>query len=137
MLYVLLTVAVPTVTVQPDRCMGVLDTVNHGGMAIESIQFTGDRRYVGTLTHDTYIRLLDANLLDGDEEKNTNEALPEQRSTQTTRREARDSDDEWADADEDEESEGDDSDDDDDSEEEDPRRRKRLKTASERFFDDL
>jgi WD40 repeat protein len=51
------------VSIQPNQFIGVLGD-NHEGFPIEQLQFACDRSYVGSVTHDNYIRLWDARILD-------------------------------------------------------------------------
>lgn len=110
----------------PDECLGVIDTVDHAGLAIESLQYTGDKRFIGTLTHDLYIRLFAASILDGDENGRIQCAMEETKD--------------GSDGSDDRDSEASDGSDGDSEQDEDcpPRKgRKRVKTEAERFFDDL
>ena len=58
------------VSIHPDKFIGVLGD-NHEGFPIEKLQFNANRNYVGSITHDNFVRLWDARMLqekDDDEE---------------------------------------------------------------------
>jgi WD repeat-containing protein 55 len=145
------------VSIHPDKFIGVLGD-NHEGFPIEKLQFTANRSYVGSVTHDNYIRLWDARVLqdDHDNDDDDDDAMDHVKmapapppivaaSAKTT-----DSDEEWEDMDEEmmeEDKDSDDSGDDEDSGDEDQgkdkktskndKRAGRLKSDNDRFFDDL
>jgi WD repeat-containing protein 55 len=121
------------VSIQPNQFVGVIGD-NHEGFPIEQLQFTCDRSYVGSVTHDNFIRLWDARMLDenydddidDDDEidlgnnNNNNDgnvkmaAVP--MKTDNDDNDNKNSDEEWEDMDEDDD---DNSDDDDDAEDDD------------------
>ena len=147
------------VSIHPDRLLGVLG--DHDGFPVEKLGMNADRSFVGSVTHDTMIRLWNTSILfdddheadDDDEDKEqvmTSNASGSQDGTGAADRAARDSDDEWEDMDEgagedddnDEASDidsGGESDSDEEEEEEtaNSKRSKRFKTANEKFFEDL
>ena len=142
------------VSILPNKLIGVLGD-NHEGFPIERLKFTCDKSLVGSVTHDNFIRLWDARILDEnydieeasfqDEGDSKMSALPTKNDTNLM---VHNSDDEWEDMDE---GDSDDSSDDDDSDSDkemgtEPKRGKgskndkrasRLKSERERFFDDL
>jgi len=143
------------VQLHPDKLLGVLG--EHDGYPVEKLQFNADRSYVGSVSHDNFIRLWDARILqddngiddDNNDEKEIEEMEEDQKMPAippASKNSKHDSDDDWDDIDDDD-SDGDD--DDDDSDESDgegskdeeetanDRRSKRLKTETEKFFDDL
>ena len=143
------------VQIQPDKLLGVLGD-DHGGFPIEKLAFNSNRHLVGSLSHDSYVRLWDGRLLDEeyepeDDEKgeeNATEAQLAQSSVARKRSAPDNSDDEWEDEDDgDDDDNGDGNDSDDDSDESDDsdakppaknqKRQARLKTENEKFFDDL
>lgn len=133
------------VSIQPDKLLGILG--NHGGFPIEKLEFNSDHSYVGSLTHDSMLRLWDARILkedfesEGVQEKAAASIAAASNAMQT----GRESDDEWEDMDEDDNGGGDDDDmsDSDGSEDDDERNGKnakragRFKTENEKFFEDL
>ena len=149
------------VQIHPDKLIGVLG--DHDGYPIESLEFNSTRSFVGSVSHDVFIRLWDSRVLQEDGEGNGDES--EEEMGRKLKGVARltasqpapvphDSDDQWADvADDDDEDDLDDdeldgvksgSDDSDDSSDEDDekettneRRAKRMKTENEKFFEDL
>jgi WD40 repeat protein len=143
------------VSIHPDKVWGIVGD-NHEGFPIEKILFNADRQYIGSLTHDPYIRLWDANLLkdqvSNTKDHSTQDVDMKEDAPATTKPKfstsLNDSDDEWQDMDEgsihDMNDSNDDDDDDDgsDEEEEKPKsqnekRGNRLKTDTEKFFEDL
>lgn len=115
------------VQVQPDKFLGVLG--DHDGFPIEQLKFNADRSFVGSTSHDQYIRLFDASILkdeyNGDVEEVDMDAEEAARKHDSELKDC--SDDEWDDMDEDS-----------DEEEEDSKpKAKNLKTDNERFFEDL
>ena len=154
------------VSIQPNQFLGVLGD-NHEGFPIEKIKFTCDRSYVGSVTHDNFVRLWDARILDENyDDGNDDDEIDDDQDdvkmaavpmkTDIDDKEIENSDEEWEDMDEgdDDNSKDDDSEDDDDDDmdsdgdkEEKNRGKKgssknnkrasRLKSERERFFDDL
>jgi WD40 repeat protein len=122
------------VQIHPDKLLGVLG--DHDGYPIEKLQFNSSRSFVGSVSHDSIIRLWDATVLDDDADESDEEAednyVKEGVAKVAPVAITHNSDAEWDDTDADEQ--GDDSDDD-DSDDEKPT--KRLKTANEKFFEDL
>lgn len=134
------------VQIQPDKVIGVLG--NHEDFPIEKLQWNSNREIVGSVSHDNYVRLWDAHILheedDEDDEDDEKEEKPTKQSAAARlpkRNSSRkdDSEDDWEDASNEDSDNDEDSDDSD--EEEAPtvndQRKKRLKTESEKFFDDL
>jgi WD repeat-containing protein 55 len=137
------------VSIHPDKLIGVLGD-SHEGFPIEKLQFTADRSYVGSVTHDNYIRLWDARVLqeeydDADADVKMAPAPPPVVAKAVAA--TNDSDEEWDDMDQ-EMDEDDDSDDDDsedgsdnaakgDKKTKNDKRAGRLKNENDRFFDDL
>lgn len=131
------------VSIHPDKFLGVLG--DHGGFPIEKLEFNADRNFVGSLTHDNFIRLWDARILQEDYEWKSDDgdagmaesALPAAAGLKT----GRDSDDEWEDMDEDMDSNEDSSDEDEDDVNKhlskNEQRKGKLKTENEKFFEDL
>ena len=142
------------VQIQPDKFLGVLGN-DHGGFPVERLGFNSSRTIVGSSSHDTHVHLWDARVLqpgsddeesdekdeeeDDDDEEEDEDLKPKVSSKVETS--GKNSDDDWDDMDKDEEEDSDsDSDDNSDDEERvtvNDKRKKRLKTASEKFFDDL
>jgi WD40 repeat protein len=142
------------VSILPNKMIGVLGD-NHEGFPIEQLKFTCDKSFVGSVTHDNYVRIWDARILnenydddetieDGHDHEEAcldNDVDPKISCSPTNN-----SDDEWEDMDEDSDDDG--SDDDDSDEEIDmkakrnkgcknDKRESRLRSERERFFDDL
>lgn len=138
------------VQIHPDKLIGVLG--DHDGYPIERLEFNSTRSFVGSVSHDQFIRLWDARALhedgddDGDEseeESNEKVAVVARSVPSMPAAVGHASDDEWDDDDDDALNGGtDDSDDsrhdsDDEKETANDRRAKRMKTANEKFFEDL
>ena len=136
------------VQLHPDKLLGVLG--EHDGYPVEKLQFNADRSYVGSVSHDNFIRLWDARVLqddniNDDEEEDDGVADEEDQkiaATSISEAQKHESDDDWDDVDdiESDTDSNDDIDDDSDEDEEETandRRTKRLKTENEKFFDDL
>jgi WD repeat-containing protein 55 len=143
------------VQLHPDKLLGVLG--EHDGYPVEKLQFNADRSYVGSVSHDNFIRLWDARVLqddngnDDDEEEDEGVADEDDRKIAATsigEAQKHESDDDWDDIDDGDDVDDsigdtgsdDDSDDDSDEDEEETandRRSKRLKSENEKFFDDL
>ena len=125
------------VTVHPDKFLGVLG--DHEDFPIEKLALTSDRKYIGSLSHDNYIRLWDASILsedyDGDVKMSAASAVPAENDDHSGEEE----EDGWEDAGDDEDMKVESSDDDDSDEDEDrnDQRAGRFKTDSEKFFEDL
>jgi WD repeat-containing protein 55 len=152
------------VSILPNKLIGVLGD-NHEGFPIEQLQFTCDKSFVGSVTHDNYVRIWDARILDENFDVEENEdgqdheeawsvdddnakvAVPPTKNDAESM--IQNSDDEWEDMDEDNDDKSNDDDDSDSSEEMDvtengkskrmknDKRASRLKSDRERFFDDL
>ena len=145
------------VSILPDKFIGVLGD-NHEGFPIEKLQFNADRSYVGSVTHDNFVRLWDANVLKddyndddnidetGDQDVNMTMDVPPGLSAEVANR-STNSDDEWEDMNEKMEDDSDDeeeSDSDDDSDDSNRKplsrndeRASRFKSDNEKFFGDL
>jgi WD40 repeat protein len=140
------------VQLHPDKLLGVLG--EHDGYPVEKLQFNSDRTHVGSVSHDNFIRLWDARVLqddngnddDDEEEEDQEDELADEEdqkmpaiSTKETLK--HESDDDWDDVDD----SGSDCDggsedatsDSDEDETANDRRSKRLKSENEKFFDDL
>jgi WD repeat-containing protein 55 len=137
------------VSIHPDKLIGLLGD-NHEGFPIERLQFSCDRRHVGSVTHDNYIRLWDATILSEDHDPGgDSDGVATELLLSTGALKQPESDDEWEDMDEEmkeeDDSDDDDSDSDDSDVEESGQKGKtksdklsgRLKNDTERFFDDL
>jgi WD40 repeat protein len=139
------------VQIHPDKLLGVLGD-DHGGFPIEKLEFNSNRHVVGSVSHDNYVRLWDARVLDegynDDSEDETPQLKPPPAAAAAPKKTGNESDDEWEDMDDDvvmaddSGSESDkDSDDSDDDDEKAPttndKRAGRLKSDNEKFFDDL
>ena len=149
------------VSLHPNKVIGALG--QHDGFPIEDMEFSATRQFVGSISHDNYIRLWGMGVLnedhdDGDDveegDDSGDEELP--MASAPSGRGGQDSDDEWDDMDEDaEEMDDDDNDDsgegdkndkdsddsDDDSDDEAPTendaRASRLQSKNADFFSDL
>lgn len=98
------------VSILPDRFLGVLG--GHDGFPIEALKYTTSRKYVGSLSHDQYIRLWDTRrLFDDGEDDSVKEGLDQDKelssrempvasSTAGRAKGGQASDDEWEDMDE-------------------------------------
>ena len=124
----------------------------HGGYPIEKLEYNSNKEIIGSVSHDNYIRLWDAQILKDDNDNSESDDDEEEEDTKppatsgvtklltetsSTNNDTHNSDDEWEDMDNNDDSE---SDSDDSSSEPDTvndRRKKRLKTENEKFFDDL
>ena len=112
---------------------------------IEKLGFNSDRTVVGSVSHNNFVRLWNANVLqeDSEGEESEDEAVSKPAATKASGKASAkdDSEDDWEDEDEGSDSDGDSDSDDSDEDEEAPtmndRRKKRLKTDNEKFFDDL
>jgi len=136
------------VSIHPDKFIGVLGD-NHEGFPIEKLQFNADRSYVGSVTHDNYVRLWDASVLkDDDDDDEEDKEGDVKMSTDTlsvpaAAASSNNSDDDWDDMDadmeegSDKDSDSDDSDDNGKSETKNDKRASRFKSENEKFFDDL
>jgi WD40 repeat protein len=136
---------VRVVTIQPDKLLGVLG--NHEGFPVEKLKFDGDKKILGSVSHDNFIRVWDASLLfdDGndeivedDEMKDSDDDGNNVTSTANFKT-SEDSADEWEDVeDSDHSMDSDDSDDEDnDNCERDDKQGRKFKTENEAFFEDL
>ena len=131
------------VQIHPDKLLGVLG--DHGGFPIEKLEFNSDRSYVGSITHDSILRLWDARILSDDyeggelmdaEDEIDARDLPRAQNEET----GDNSDEDWEDMDDDDEDGMEDASDEDESGDEDSDgddRGDRFKTENERFFEDL
>jgi WD40 repeat protein len=141
------------VQIHPDKLLGVLGD-DHGGFPIEKLEFNSNRHVVGSVSHDSYVRLWDARVLDEGYNDDDGDEIAELKpppaaaAAAAPKRTDNESDDEWEDMDadvemaDDDDSESDkDSDDSDDDDEKAPttndKRADRLKTDNQKFFDDL
>jgi WD40 repeat protein len=129
------------VSIQPDKLLGVLG--NHQGFPIEKLEFSSDRSFVGSLTHDNIIRLWDARILqeDYEDEAVQMKAVESIKAASATISAEKNSDNEWEDMDEDDCEDMDDSDDSDDDTSgrngKNAKRSGRFKSDNEKFFEDL
>ena len=125
------------VNIMPDKLLGILG--DHEGFPVETLQWSSNREYVGSLSHDALIRMWDASLLfDEDDGKDSGEESDgkgvvkgNKSESAVSARAAAESDDEWDD-------ESDDSDSDDSNEDNRGGKKPRhIKTDAEQFFGDL
>jgi WD40 repeat protein len=96
----------------PNSLLGVLGGHVHDGFPVEGLGWSAHRHMVGSISHDEYIRLWDASLLNEDEDVEVddgNVVIQEEKMEPTTTKAVDDNsgEDDWDDMDE-----GDDSDDD-------------------------
>ena len=138
------------VQIHPDKMLGVLGE-DHEGFPIEKLAFNCNRDVVGSVSHDSYVRLWDARHLredyEDDEDNDVGGGQTKVPAVAKAKAFGDESDDEWEDMDEDEDendkdSDKDSDDDSDDSDDEEAptindKRKARLKTENEKFFDDL
>jgi WD40 repeat protein len=136
------------VQIHPDKLLGVLGD-DHGGFPIEKLEFNSTRHVVGSVSHDSNVRLWDARVLDEgyNDDDETSKLKPPPAATVAPKRTDNESDDEWEDMDDDVEmaddsdsesdKDSDDSDDDEKAPTTNDKRADRLKTDNEKFFDDL
>ena len=139
------------VQVQPDKLLGVLG--DHEGFPIEKLAFNSNHHFVGSVTHDHIIRIWDARILQDDDEGDdgSSNGLMNVDATAMALAQSKKGEDEddWEDMDEDSDEklqdavDSDDSDDDDSDDDRDKKsskndkRKEKLKTANEKFFEDL
>ena len=133
----------------PNSLLGVLGGHDHDGFPVEGLGWGAGRRLVGSISHDEYIRLWDASLLNDDDDDDLDEDIDdgnniqEEKESTKTKAAAGDDSDDWDDMDEDDNSDDDDSDDDDDDSNggtgsgKPKKREKIFKTDNESFFSDL
>jgi WD40 repeat protein len=127
------------VQIHPDKFLGVLGN-DHGGFPVERLGFNASRDIVGSVSHDMYVHLWDARVLQEGSDDNDSDEEEDVKPKASSKIEITEnnSEDDWDDMDEQHDS---DSDSDDADEEEDTtvndKRKKRLKSDSEKFFDDL
>jgi WD40 repeat protein len=137
----------------PNSLLGVLGGHDHDGFPVEGLGWSAYRRLVGSISHDEYIRLWDASLLNDDYDDdvdidiNDGNNVQEEKESTKTKAAAGDDSDDWDDMDEDDNSDDDDdnkndSDDDDNSNDgtgsDKPKKREKIfKTDNESFFSDL
>jgi WD40 repeat protein len=135
------------VQIHPDKFLGVLGE-DHGGFPIEKLDFNSNRDVVGSVSHDNYVRLFDARVIqegfgeeDDDEEGG---AEPQEPKVQKAAAAGNASDDDWEDMDDEDMEDADndsDEDSDDSGDEQAPtvndKRKKMLKSDTDKFFDDL
>jgi WD repeat-containing protein 55 len=151
---------VRVVTVHPNKVLGALG--DHDGFPIETLAFNANRSWVGSISHDPYIRLWDAGLFNDEGDDDSDEGKMEHKDSKPSARRmpvpvaattngGQASDDEWEDMDEDDDEameedkddmDSDDSDGDSDSDDDNrpttnENRANRLKTKNEDFFADL
>jgi hypothetical protein len=137
------------VQIHPDRLLGVMG--DHGGFPVEKLKFSAGRKAVGSVSHDTSIRLWDASIFndedidhDGGEgdssmvETDDAGASSSAFASSTAAKKSGGSDDEWEDMDDSDDS-MDDSDDSDSDDDMDQGKKKpsKYKTENENFFSDL
>mmetsp|Transcript_29537 Transcript_29537/g.62663 ORF Transcript_29537/g.62663 Transcript_29537/m.62663 type:complete len:546 (-) Transcript_29537:67-1704(-) len=145
---------VRAVQLLPNALLGVLG--GHDGFPVEGLGWSAGRKMVGSMSHDEYIRLWDASLLNEDDSDEEEEKAEEEGKMQedlpsskqglagvSTKAKAGDnSEDDWEDMDEDKDEEMDsddsDSDDSDNGGGGKPKKREQIfKTENEEFFSDL
>eukprot|EP00978_Attheya_sp_CCMP212_P013282 scaffold33389_cov54-Attheya_sp.AAC.5 len=144
------------VQIHPDRLLGILG--DHDGFPVESLHFSANKKYVGSISHDALIRLWDASIfcdddededIDDEDETDAMDLQNEQKSVKSSGLAAvsssragvsQGSDDEWEDIDDDEDM-SDSSVDSDDSGSKGQGKNKQpsrvFKTETEKFFEDL
>jgi WD40 repeat protein len=131
----------------PNSLLGVLGGHDHDGFPVEGLGWGAERRLVGSISHDEYIRLWDASLLNDDDDDiddDIDDGNNIQEENELTKTKTGDDSDDWDDMDEDDNSEDDDDSDDDDDNSNDgagsgkPKKREKIfKTDNESFFFDL
>jgi len=137
--------------IHPNQLLGVLG--DHAGFPVEKLLFSAGRKVVGSLSHDTKIRLWDASILhdgaddgsadDKESDMDEEDATKVKDVTATTTAVARrntnvDSDDDWDDMDDDDSDDSMDSDSDDDDDVGASNKKGRVfKSENEKFFEDL
>lgn len=144
---------VRAVQLLPNALLGVLG--GHDGFPVEGLGWSAGRKMVGSMSHDEYIRLWDASLLNEDDsdeeaeeegEAKMQEDLPSSKQglagVSTKAKAGGDSEDDWEDMDEDKDdamdSDDSDSDDSDNGGGGKPKKRENIfKTEAEEFFSDL
>jgi WD40 repeat protein len=70
------------VQIQPDKLIGILGDDHDGGFPIEKLAFNANRDFVGSVTHDNFIRIWDARILkedDDDDDDDNDDADKEER----------------------------------------------------------
>jgi hypothetical protein len=149
------------VQIHPDKLLGILG--DHDGFPIEKLAFTCNRHFVGSMTHDNFIRIWDARILQDNDMDSlasshsgamqvdaTAMAIAQSHKNNEGNEEDK-GDDSWDDMDEESDNDLEDADDDDsdvsdDSEAGDKKKKtaskgdrlkKRFKTENEKFFEDL
>ena len=136
------------IQIHPDKLLGVLG--DHDGYPIEKLQFNSTRSVVGSVSHNPVIRLWDARVLhedldesDDDEVQGDVKGIANEKVTAVAsmpNAPGHGSDDEWDSTEDDMGSDIDDDSDDSSTDGEDymhAKKPKRLKTANEKFFEDL
>jgi WD40 repeat protein len=138
---------VRVVTIQPDKLLGVLG--HHEGFPVEKLKFDGNKKVLGSVSHDNFVRVWDASLLfddgvneaeeDDDEMKDYDGNDGEKVEQTTNFKTADDSADDWEDVeDSDDSMDSDDTDDEDsDNNERKDKKGRKFKTENETFFEDL
>lgn len=137
----------------PNSLLGVLGGHDHDGFPVEGLGWSAYRRLVGSISHDEYIRLWDASLLNDDDDVdidiNDGNNVQEEKESTKTKAAAGDDSDDWDDMDEDDNSDDDDDNNNNDSDDDDdnsndgtgsdkPKKREKIfKTDNESFFSDL
>ena len=131
------------VQIHPDQLLGVIGH-HDNGYPIETLRFSSNRAYVGSISHDENLHLWDASILsddaendnhddddddDSDEDKKISAAVD---AKNTKKKNEKDSEDDWED-----ESDEDDDDDDDSFGGGNRKKKRKLMTESEKFFSDL
>lgn len=128
--------------VQPDQLLGVLG--DHGGFPVEKLKFGADKKVIGSLSHDAFVRLWDASIFfddDDDDEDEEMEGMDSQavanKVASSATKKADNSDDDWEDDDSDDSMDSDSDSDDDEGGKGNKGGRRKFKTENEEFFSDL
>ena len=129
-------------SILPDKFIGVLG--DHEGFPVEELELNSERTILASLSHDNKVRLWDASVLFDDEggqdgDIDAVEMMREKGVGMVSNSEDKGGKDDWDDMDDDDDSDDGDDMDDDSSDDDDRGRGKfsKLKTESEKFFDDL
>lgn len=130
------------VQIHPDQLLGVIG-YHDNGYPIETLRFSSNRAYIGSISHDEILHLWDASILsedadndshvdDDDSDKGDKKPSAATDVKNTKKTTEKDSEDDWED-----ESDDDDDDDDDSFVGGNRKKKRKLMTESEKFFSDL
>lgn len=142
---------VRVVTIQPDALLGILG--HHEGFPVEKLKFSGDKKILGSVSHDNLVRIWDTRVLFEDDDDNHGEDddmgdddadlnILDGNVTKAALKSEDDSGDEWEDMDDDNDSMDSDTSDDSDQSSIDDKKKggksgRKFKTENEAFFEDL